>query len=126
MGERGEINVDQAHRGYTFSRDGEGFKSLNPLLMKYTPDSSGNFCGQSGYGYRSIEAFVDAVRSINMGMKLPFEYDNTLATLSTTILTTAILDAGRKSLDAGGHPCEIVYNDEIIVNNDVPMEIRLC
>ena len=37
MGQKGEINVDQAHRGYTVSKDGDGFKSVNPLFMKYTP-----------------------------------------------------------------------------------------
>ncbi len=122
LGQNGEINVDQAHRGYTFSRDGEGFKSLNPLFMKYTPDSNGNFCGQSGYGYRSIEAFIDAVRAINKGVRLPFEYDGTLATISTTVQTTAILDAGRKSLNAGGCPCEIIYGGD---DASIPQDIRL-
>ena len=28
--------------------------------MKYTPDGEGRFAGQSGYGYRSIESFVEA------------------------------------------------------------------
>ncbi len=125
LGQNGEINVDQAHRGYTLSRDGDGFKSLNPLFMKYTPDSDGNFCGQSGYGYRSIEAFIDAVRELNTARKLPADYDNTLATISTTIQATAILDAGRKSLDAGGHPCEIIYNDNDEAEDaGIPQEIK--
>lgn len=37
MGHKGEINVDQAHRGYTVAKDGDGFRSVNPLYMKYTP-----------------------------------------------------------------------------------------
>lgn len=37
MGQKGEINVDQAHRGYTVAKDGDGFRSVNPLFMKYTP-----------------------------------------------------------------------------------------
>lgn len=37
MGQKGEISVDQAHRGYTVAKDGDGFKSVNPLFMKYTP-----------------------------------------------------------------------------------------
>ena len=31
--------------------DNIGFKSVNPLFMKYTP-TDGNFSGQMGYGYR--------------------------------------------------------------------------
>ncbi len=124
LGQSGEINIDQAHRGYTLSRDGDGFKSLNPLFMKYTPDSKGFFCGQSGYGYRSIEAFIDAVRSINSGMNIPSDYEDNLATISTTIQTTAILDAGRRSLNAGGCPCEIIYGDD--GDDNTPQDIRLC
>jgi D-galacturonate reductase len=41
MGHKGEVNIDQAHRGYTVAVDGEGFASINPLYMKYTPDSKG-------------------------------------------------------------------------------------
>jgi D-galacturonate reductase len=54
MGQKGEIQVDQAHRGYSMSKDGEGYRSVNPLFFKYTPDASGNFTGQSGYGYRRL------------------------------------------------------------------------
>ena len=38
MGHRGEIRVDQGHRGYTMSTDDAGFTQLNPLYMKYTGD----------------------------------------------------------------------------------------
>lgn len=48
MGQKGEINVDQAHRGYTVAKDGDGFKSVNPLFMKYTPTNGerGVRCGR--------------------------------------------------------------------------------
>jgi D-galacturonate reductase len=70
MGQKGEIRVDQAHRGYSFSADtGDaggtgGLATLNPLYMRYTPDNLGYFAGQHGYGYRSIEAFIYTCRSI--------------------------------------------------------------
>jgi D-galacturonate reductase len=47
----GEVNVDQAHRGYNMSSDAGGYRSVNPLFMKYTP-TDGKFSGQLGYGYR--------------------------------------------------------------------------
>lgn len=49
MGQKGEINIDQAHRGYNMAADGIGYRSVNPLFMKYTP-TDGYFSGQSGYG----------------------------------------------------------------------------
>jgi D-galacturonate reductase len=53
MGENGEVNVDQAHRGYSMSTDSLGYRSVNPLFMKFTP-TNGKFSGQSGYGYRCV------------------------------------------------------------------------
>ncbi|GAB5030564.1 nad binding rossmann fold oxidoreductase [Nannochloropsis oceanica] len=114
MGQGGEVNVDQAHRGYTMASDsygGGGFKSVNPLFMKYTP-SKGKFVGQRGYGYMSFEAFVDAVAEIEGGRARVEDFDSSLATIGTTALTTAILEAGRRSLDAGGRGMEIVYGEE--------------
>lgn len=53
MGEKGEVNVDQAHRGYNMATDSLGYRSVNPLFMKFTP-TNGKFSGQSGYGYRYV------------------------------------------------------------------------
>ena len=61
---------DQGHRGYNMADDAGGYKSVNPLFMKYTP-TDGKFSGQPGYGYRSFEAFIDAVQTVNSGLKLP-------------------------------------------------------
>jgi len=108
MGTGGEVTVDQAHRGYTVSTDTEPFRSVNPLFMKYAP-SNGAFTGQQGYGYRSFEAFVDAVADINAGRAKPRDFDATLATIHSTVGTTAVLEAGRRSLDHGGRPMRLVY-----------------
>ncbi len=70
--------------------------------MKYTPDAEGNFSGQQAYGYRSIEAFLDAVEKIRMGHASPRDFSNQLATAESTYEVTAILEAGRQSLDQGG------------------------
>ena len=49
--QKGEVIVDQAHRGYNMADDSAGYRSVNPLFMKYTP-TNGKFSGQLGYGYR--------------------------------------------------------------------------
>lgn len=73
---------------------------MSCVSMKYSPSGSGHFDGQRGYGYISIETFVDAARSVNVGLSQPAEYDaEGLPTIANTVLTTAILNAGRISLD---------------------------
>jgi D-galacturonate reductase len=111
MGQCGEIRVDQGHRGYTMSTDAAGFAQLNPLYMKYTPGPDGTFAGQHGYGYRSIEEFVKAAEDVNAGRATPEEVSarDVLATVDATARVTAMLEAGRMSLDAGGRGVRIVY-----------------
>jgi D-galacturonate reductase len=109
LGQKGEVQIDQAHRGYSLATDAGGFCSPNPLFMKYTPDAQGYFSGQSGYGYRSIEAFVDAVAQVRTGAARPEDFRGGLATIDDTVLVTAILEAGRRSLNTGGQPHQIEY-----------------
>ncbi|KAF9511681.1 hypothetical protein BS47DRAFT_1372984 [Hydnum rufescens UP504] len=91
MGSKGDVQIDQAHRGYDVTVDGEGKTSYNPFYMKYTPSETGHFDGQRGYGYISIEKFT---------VESPVVFDqHDLPTIRNTVLTTAILEAGRRSLD---------------------------
>ncbi|KZO96174.1 NAD-P-binding protein [Calocera viscosa TUFC12733] len=100
MGEKGDIHVDQAHRGYDVTVDGSGISYYNPFYMKYTPSETGHFDGQRGYGYISIEKFVDAARQVNAHVNKPEDFDSHgMPTILNTILTTAIINAGRISLD---------------------------
>jgi len=111
MGQQGEVTVDQAHRGYTVAQDGQPFASPNPLFWKPTP-SNGKFSGQRTYGYMSFEEFVDAVHEVNSGRKKVADFDGVLPTIGTIVGTTAILEAGRMSLDMGGKPLELVYDSD--------------
>jgi len=68
--------------------------------MRYAPDESGNFAGQGGYGYVSFEKFVDAITDLNAGKVTLEDLDKRgLPTISNTLGTGAILEAGRRSLD---------------------------
>jgi len=97
----GEIRINQAKRGYDVADDSAGqLMWYNPFYMKYAPDEDGNFAGQSGYGYVSMEKFVDGCRAVNAGSLKPSDLDaKGLPTLKNTIATTAILEAGRRSID---------------------------
>ena len=103
QGTKSEVSVDQAHRGYVHVTESDGYQSVNPLFMKYTPDPQGYFYGQTGYGYRSFESFVDCACAVNSKKRPVEEIVKTgeLATIqsSSTILTTLILNAGRISLE---------------------------
>ena len=112
MGHSGEVRVDQAHRGYTVATDSAPFASCNPLFMKYTPEaSSGTFNGQLGYGYRSFSDWVEACRAINAGLATASDFDASLPTIHTTLCATAVLEAGRRSLDSGGARVRIDYDE---------------
>ncbi|MDM5271880.1 Gfo/Idh/MocA family oxidoreductase [Sulfurovum sp. zt1-1] len=100
MGHTGEVNIDQAHRGYGISTDRVGYKSANPLFMKYTP-RNGKFAGQQGYGYQSIETFVRSSDELSKEPTKLAAYNKTLPTIENTLNVTKILEAGRKSLDEG-------------------------
>lgn len=102
MCHKGEVTVDQAHRGYTTATDAAGFASLNPLFWKPTP-SSGKFVGQGGYGYRSIESFVEAVHEVRAGKSKPADFNGSLATLGECAWRVRLSDvsASRSVLLAG-------------------------
>lgn len=101
MAAGGEVRINQAKRGYDVADDTAGqLMWYNPFYMKYAPDEEGNFNGQSGYGYVSFEKFVDGCRAVNSGSLKPADLDaRGLPTLRNTIATTAILEAGRRSID---------------------------
>lgn len=107
MGHAGEIQVDQAHRGYQIATDADGLSSPNPMFMKYRANEDGEFVGASGYGYQSIEAFIQASDSVNVGDSVISDWDRKLATARQTLPVTAILEAGRRSLIADGAPIQI-------------------
>ena len=110
MGQGGEIQIDQAHRGYQMATDDHGYSSPNPLFMKYRPDSEGNFAGQMGYGYQSIAAFIAAVSSVGEGTTKADDWNHRLASAKQTLAVTQILEAGRKSLDGDG--VAVAINDK--------------
>lgn len=118
MASKGEIRVNQAKRGYEVTDDAAASSALgvswsNPFYMRYAPDESGNFGGQSGYGYVSFEKFIDAVNELNAGQTTLDELDaRGLPTLKNTLNTAAVLTAGRVSLNNNGLPVSISGSGE--------------
>lgn len=90
-------------------RSQQRFHFLNPLFMKYTPAPDGSFAEQGGYGYQSIAAFIKAAESVNAGATSSSDWDGSLATAFSTVAVTAVLEAGRRSLESGGGRIRIDY-----------------
>lgn len=112
MGHGGEIKVDQAHREYYVCTHEDGLAAVNPLYMAYLPGADGNFNGHHGYGYKSLETFVKSCVAVNEGKVTLAQLDNRIPTLKATIVTTAILEAGRASLDAKGKRMTFTYDED--------------
>ncbi|KAJ3040389.1 hypothetical protein HDV00_010943 [Rhizophlyctis rosea] len=104
MGHTGELRIDQAHRGYTSSLDSPSpsHSSHNPLYIRYTPDSQGHYVGQGCYSHRSIEEWADTCVKVNRGEIKREEAERLIPTIESSAVVTAILEAGRRSLDGGG------------------------
>ena len=102
MAHEGEATVDQCHRGFSTATEAAGYASPNPLFMRYTPDEGGRFAGQLAYGFRSVECFVRAAAAGDV-------LGAGLATAAHTLQGTAVLEAGRRSLDSGGRAVRILY-----------------
>lgn len=107
---KAEVTVDQAHRGYFVAEDEVGFSSCNPLFIRNKPDSMGRYVGQGCYGYISFDRFVEAATAVRQGSAKPADFDSELPTGASTVQVTAILEAGRRSLDEA-RVVKILYDD---------------
>ena len=109
--EKGEINIDQAHRGYTVATDNDGMSNVNPLFIRNEPDDDGNYMCANCYGYVTFERFVTAAKAINNGTAVPSDFDSSLPTGNVTSMVTGILEAGRISLDNNNKQVMLQYDD---------------
>ena len=75
-----------------------------------------------GYGYRSFEAFVDAAADLNAKRVTMDDCDRRLATIGTTLQETAVLEAGRLSLDHHSAMVEIIYENDASL---LPLELKI-
>ncbi|KAI8811848.1 hypothetical protein BJ742DRAFT_795820 [Cladochytrium replicatum] len=106
-GQSGEVRIDQARRGYETTTETGGLSQNNPLFLRYQPDAQGRYAGQHSYGHVSIESFVDAALAIKKRENVAQDFVGYLPTAADTLVVSAILEAGRKSLDLGGAVVEI-------------------
>ena len=113
------IKLDVSKSIMPFSQSLETLKAAANVLEQFDPFKLAAFetCTRSLKSFCLslclFENFIDACREINSGIKAPEDFnDGSLATVHTTMQGTAILEAGRLSLDADGKPMDIVYEGD--------------
>jgi hypothetical protein len=60
----------------------------------------------------TFESTIDAATRCNKGSNKTTDYDGVLPTMATTSGATAILEAGRRSLDNNNRPMELIYAND--------------
>ena len=72
-----------------------------------------------------MEEFLHAAEEVNSGAATPAEISarGILATADTTLHVTAMLEAGRMSLDHNGRAVEILYEDKNDLTSPTGLEI---
>ena len=78
--------------------------------MTYVKDHEGNYAGHNGYGFKSFSNFINACHDVNAKRMDP--NPKHLPTLERTMYVTAILEAGRISLDNNSKRIWLKYNDK--------------
>lgn len=83
--------------------------------LKHATDITAHFASNitnpvPTFSFRSFEAFIDAVQQVNSGKATAADYEEELASVASTYRTTAILEAGRRSLDEN-RAISILYGD---------------
>lgn len=100
IGEDGRIECDQKDRGIQLVTEDAGVQHANPYFADFLPDMSGGLEFQ-GYGYRSIETFLQDVKAIGAGKRTFADFEAIRPTLRSSLVSTAVLEAINQSLRQG-------------------------
>ncbi|MFC3051239.1 Gfo/Idh/MocA family protein [Kordiimonas pumila] len=92
--EKGLVNLDQTRRGIEIWHE-EGVSEINPYFFGEALDAMGNSY-YTGYGYKSVQAFLDLVQS---GQKWPSS--GILPTLEEALKTEKVLFGVQEALKTG-------------------------
>jgi len=109
VGENGDLNISPGQCGYEYNTNSNGSGTTYPLYMKYST-SSGYFEGQVGYAYRSLESFVNGARKANAYKNSSLSLDGFFSSLEDNLATSAILEAGKLSIENGSKMYCISYD----------------
>ncbi|MCX6609948.1 MAG: Gfo/Idh/MocA family oxidoreductase [Acidobacteria bacterium] len=112
LGDRGGfLNHTDSHRGLEYCYVDGGYSEPSPDYMQYVPNHLGPGERVVGYGYRSIEALVEAAQSVEADPKQleVIETQGIVATASNSSYNELVTEAARLSLENEGREVLIQY-----------------
>jgi predicted dehydrogenase len=112
LGDRGGfLNHTDSHRGLEYCYVDGGYSEPSPDYMQYVPNHLGPGERVVGYGYRSIEALVEAAQSVEADATQldVIESQGIVATASNSSYNELVTEAARLSLENEGREVLIQY-----------------
>ncbi len=107
----GFLNHIDSHRGLEYCYVDGGYSEPSPDYMQYLPNHLGPGEHVSGYGYRSIEALVEAAQSVEgdpSALEM-IEKQGIVATAANSSYNELVTEAARLSLENDGREVLIQY-----------------
>lgn len=111
-GDRGGfLNHTDSHRGVEYCHIDSGYAEPSPDYMQYVPNHLGPGERVVGYGYRSIEALVEAAMAVeaNPAALVEIEQQGIIATPGNSSYNELVTEAARLSLEHDGREVLIQY-----------------
>jgi predicted dehydrogenase len=104
IGTSGRCVCDQKNRGVQLVTDKDGVEDVNPYFSQFFSSSKDGSLYFSGYGPKSILAFMKDVLELEGGRKRleDIDRDKSRPTFKQALISTAVIEAHHKSLQAGG------------------------
>ena len=112
QGDRGGfLNHTDSHRGLEYCYVDGGYSEPSPDYMQYVPNHLGSGERVVGYGYRSIEALVEAAQAVESDPIAieHIEQQGIIATASNSSYNELVTEAARLSLENEGREVLIQY-----------------
>jgi D-galacturonate reductase len=112
QGDRGGFLIhNDSYRGLEYCYVDGGYSEPSPDYMQYVPNHIGPGERVVGYGYRSIEALVEAAQAIEHtpAMRDTIEEQGIVATASNSSYNELVTEAARLSLEHDGREVLIQY-----------------
>ena len=101
VGTLGRASSDQKHRGLQFVTGRDGIEDLNPYFSQVYQGASESRPTIEGYGPRSIRQFLADVRELVRGSRQLEELESSRPSFREALVSTAVIEAVRKSLEQG-------------------------